>query len=733
MKRPITPPAFLARLRGIRVEQGTSGELYETTAASPDPEETAEKLLSTANDGSTSARNIYLTLLGFSLFLALVTGGLTDEKLLLDNAVALPLVEKVDLPLSVFYAVAPWLLVFLHGDLLLNFALLAEKLHRFRQAIAEIEKTPCGVIAADRFRHRLANFPFTHWVAGDADYHFVQSLIVWSTIFVLPPLVLLGAQIGFLPYHSESIVWLQRLALVADIALIVAFWPSFQGMDRGRGWWLWWWRAVLRLPLDRCWHAPWPWFPKKSEHERGATRLLALGSSTLFIAFFVATFPGEAWEDEITLKLFGEPVDPNAGSRSEETQKRSCPQVYYCGLGQHGWKVAVEFREEEEPVREKVYCDASGSNSRPDILVHLSGKQPVSCLTALAFHRNGWPGWHRNLDLEEKALDVRGPLRPDVVAQLRSEDETKRRIALDGVDPLDLRQRNLRHARLVRTVFPKVDLRGTDLSHIRAEGAIWPQARGDEQTTLTGARLAEADLQHGRFNRSFLYRASLESARLQGSQFVFAVLEGADLRRANLQGANLQLANLQISNLGDARLQGADLSYARLRSADLTRTHLQIADLTSTSFSEARLSAVELFGAVLENTSFELEQVADLKRQILPRCIGNPTICGNDTSLADTAALRGLYEELLCKTGGSTESVAIAGRMLDRMSDQMTEDTMSGQSYLPAPPSEGFNTQADALASALSAKNCEVHARLSTTQHRTLQRWIKSHKIDTRH
>lgn len=553
MKRLNTSPAFLARIRALR--SGNSPAL-PPNQTSPELEQAAEKLLSTANDGTTNARNIYLTVLGFCLFLSLVTGGLTDEKLLLDNAVALPLVEKVDLPLSVFYAVAPWLLVFLHGDLLLNFALLAEKLHRFRQAIAEIEKTPNGGNVADRFRHRLSNFPFTHWIAGDSDYHFVQSIIVWSTIFVLPPVVLLGAQIGFLPYHSEPIVWLQRLALVTDIALIVAFWPSFQCMDRGPGWWLWWWRAILRLPRDRSWYAPWPWFPKKSMHEGGATRLLVLSSCTLFISFFVATFPGETWEEVVTLKIFGEPIDPSTSHFSAITQKKSCPQVYFCGAGKHGWKVAREYFEEEQ-IPEKEYCDTHGDQSQPDILVHLSGKQPVTCLTALAFHRKSWPGWHRNLELEEKALDVRGPLKPDVVAQLRSEDSTKRRTALDGVDPLDLRRRNLSHARLVGTVFPKVDLRGANLSYVHANNAIWPQARGDGQTRLTGARLTQSDLHGGNFNQTNLEGAVLEDAKLQGAQLVWSKLSGANLRRANLQGAELVMANLQDSKLGETRFQGA--------------------------------------------------------------------------------------------------------------------------------------------------------------------------------
>ena len=79
-----------------------------------------EALLAAANDAAGVARNIYITLLAAALFISIVTGSLTDERLLRDSAVPLPAFEKTDLPLSSFYFVAPWMLVFVHAELLMH-------------------------------------------------------------------------------------------------------------------------------------------------------------------------------------------------------------------------------------------------------------------------------------------------------------------------------------------------------------------------------------------------------------------------------------------------------------------------------------------------------------------------------------------------------------------------------------------------------------------------------------
>jgi hypothetical protein len=44
-------------------------------------------------------------------------------------------------------------------------------------------------------------------------------------------LILLQGQVTFLPYHHEQIVWLQRAAVLLDLALIWHFWARLRGVD----------------------------------------------------------------------------------------------------------------------------------------------------------------------------------------------------------------------------------------------------------------------------------------------------------------------------------------------------------------------------------------------------------------------------------------------------------------------------------------------------------------------
>jgi hypothetical protein len=55
--------------------------------------------------------------------------------------------------------------------------------------------------------------------------------MAWITLVATPVLILLQAQLTFLPYHREWIVWLQRAAVLIDLALIWYFWIHFRSDD----------------------------------------------------------------------------------------------------------------------------------------------------------------------------------------------------------------------------------------------------------------------------------------------------------------------------------------------------------------------------------------------------------------------------------------------------------------------------------------------------------------------
>ena len=143
-------------------------------------------------------------------------------------------------------------------------------------------------------------------------------------------------------------------------------------------------------------------------------------------------------------------------------------------------------------------------------------------------------------------------------------------------DPLDLKDRNFRKAKLERATLCKANL---------------------QDANLTDADLGGADL-----TDAYLWRADLTDANLREANLTDADLGGADLIDANLREANLTDAVLWRADLTDANLRKADLTDAVLWRANLTDADLWGADLTAVNLSQADFSNAVLGGTTLDLT-----------------------------------------------------------------------------------------------------------------------------------
>src|SRR5208282_2198845 len=146
----------------------------------------------------------------------------------------------------------------------------------------------------------------------------------------------------------------------------------------------------------------------------------------------------------------------------------------------------------------------------------------------------------------------------------------------------DLSDAYLGDAHLTRTDLIDADLTGAGLSEAYLVYA-----------NLTGANLSEADLTRAYLGDAHLDDAHLTRADLGGAYLDDAHLNGADLREADLEGANLGGADLSAANLGGANLIWANLNSASLIGADLTG-----ASIAWTSFDNNDLSDVKGLEAV---------------------------------------------------------------------------------------------------------------------------------------
>ncbi|MDP1666862.1 MAG: pentapeptide repeat-containing protein [Methylobacter sp.] len=553
-----------------------------------------EKLLEAANSASQTVAALHVAFMAFVTYLGVIVWGTTHDDLLRISPVKLPILD-VELPLTTFYCFVPWMVVLLHFNLLMQLELLSCKLWNLDR---DLPNAPTG----QQVRDRLFIFPFTHLIAGRSEVWLIRwllSLVVGITVIALPLLMLLAAQIRFLPFHDEFITWSQRFAVWIDAIMLITLWPLIASpQDRAREWWrnfgvrlLGYWPAWLRYlstlgwnRLTRLIQRRWPNLPAREiAHQpvlrsgvepKGMMFLLISVPVIVFISI-IAVIPGS-----ITVQTYYAPdkdksqqdMPEDAPSYFEDWLIRRVPEAWL-SVAVHKYDI--------------VSCTslAAAEKSEASILKVMLG--PCSWFNLGLFPRN--------LSLREARLVPKG-VSLSLLIRAIDPDKQVRDAAFKEFDGLNLQNRDLRFANFFGAVLPKADLR-----HVQLQGAILLKAKlqgvvGWDKTQLQGAILGGTQLQGAGLIEADLQGADLRGANLQGAALGWTKLQSADLRGADLQGANLNGAKLQGADLRGAKLQGANLRETNFQGANLVYAKLQGSDLTLAGLQGAELRNAELLG-----------------------------------------------------------------------------------------------------------------------------------------
>jgi len=617
VERPTTPKAFgidvgishqsiASPQRGRRIPPIANGKSEERP--------NARDLLATVNSASSGASTSWIAFLGTMAYLAVTLSGVTHVQLLLNEPTTLPFVN-VKVPLDTFFVAGPLAFVLLHFGLLLQHVMLSRKLRAFEARLDE--EQPSRNRRDQSMRDELHSHPFTQVVSGKpkgAAVDIALRLVMSLTLVVMPLLLLLFFQIGFLPYHSEPITWWHRGMLLADVGVVVILARHIARGDRKT--------FIIRSVVPN--------------------RLVI--AVLMFFSICVATLPDTPWDplDEWMASIVSlrEPVPycrvttvKIADGKEERTE---CPEV--TSATRHAfYPTALLF---ERRVNETV--------GKSDSML----------------------GWSRNLIVTDKNLVDDDKTR----LNLRGRDFRYATLDRSHLKRSDFYGAKLAGARLVETDlaaanFRTAELQGANLSGARLQGADLSGAR------LQGANLSGTSQQGADLSRATLQGANLSGARLQGADLSRATLQGADLSQARLQDADLSQARLQGANLSRTSLQGADLSRASLQGADVSRANLQGANLTLANLQGADVSRVRLHGADLSLTSLQGANLtlASLQGADLSRA----SLQGADLSWASLqganltwASLQGANLTLAALQGADLSGARLQGADLSRASLQ---------------------------------------------------------------
>ncbi len=118
----------------------------------------AAALLADANNASQHLAVLHIAFMAVCAYVLVIVFGTTDLDLLIGKGIRLPVVD-VEVPIVGFYAFAPYLVVLVHLNLLLQLQLLSRKLFAFDAAAPENE-------SLGGLRDRLHIFPYTYYLSG---------------------------------------------------------------------------------------------------------------------------------------------------------------------------------------------------------------------------------------------------------------------------------------------------------------------------------------------------------------------------------------------------------------------------------------------------------------------------------------------------------------------------------------------------------------------------------------
>jgi uncharacterized protein YjbI with pentapeptide repeats len=513
-------------------------------------EQLAEQLLEAVNDAANAVSTRFVTFISVGAYVAVTVASTTHEMLLrASNLVTLPLLNA-QIPIIGpfgFYTIAPWLIVLLHSDLLLQLSILGNELARFEQEVDRLDEPKRALL-----RQRVANFYYVLYLTGGAPsriLHLLSAFITWMTAVMFPLALLLWIQIRFLPFHSPFDTWLHRAALVVDTVLILfillpRLWPRLRAMKSASRT-----RALLRRAVSV------PVF------------IVLACLATVFISLFVATIPDrpggssffaknmELRERVLTANVLT-PEDINAlrdATQPEQVREVLAKVMPFQALQGRDFSYADLYnavlprldlravRSDDDKTKEPLPADCEarrGCQDPPDC------EEPGLQRTQLIGANFAW-------------ASMQGAMFDEAI-----------------LDEANLAWAKLQDGSLSRAHLNRAILASARLGNSRLEAA-----------KLCGADLSEADL-----HQAVVARAHLQGASLRGAKLVSANLADADLR-----GADLSEADLTDANLTNARLQGAVLRGAKTQGASFDGANVELADLSALGSAQPPRAAVTAY------------------------------------------------------------------------------------------------------------------------------------------
>ena len=539
-----------------------------------------DRLREAANESARSFRTAYAFYLIAVLYILVIVSSTQQELLFRGGDVKMPIVNA-GVPVVWFFTVVPWLLVLLHFNLLIQAIFLANKVSQYAAALDEQVRSrtkrseELGLLYPAPLAHKIAD------TDQQGRMRRLLNVIVFVTLAVLPPTILIFTQVQFLPYQDELFAWLHRTAVVVDIGLL---------------WWLW---PRIAVP-----HMAWREWCRTRR-----LKTLAVATVAVFAGFFsivIADFPGGTM-GHLTPSL--------------DSLRNSLGREYYLSE-----RVLVHKEPSPEilAAHYRVMC-ASGNGCDESVIAVGS---PFWCKHAKPLQlmernvRDALLFWSTLCGVTLREAELHGAILGG--SELHGADLWEAK--LHGAD--------LWEAKLHGADLQRAEFHGADLWEAELHGADLREAEL-HGTTLREAKLHGADLQGAKLHGAGLWRAELHGADLREAE-----LHGADLWEAKLHGADLREAKLHGTTLLGVEFHGADLREAKLHGTTLLGAEFHLTDLRGLDLSSGlNKEELEEGKRIIEKISSQMLREVALNRikriekgrtYIDPQSLKDSVLCEGD-------------------------------------------------------------------------------------------------------
>ncbi|MBF0382967.1 MAG: pentapeptide repeat-containing protein [Magnetococcales bacterium] len=497
-----------------------------------DEETKVDQLFESVNKTAEVARGVHLTFLLISLYIAIIIGSTTHKQLLLESDITLPLLS-VGLPIVKVYIVVPWLFVLLHMNVFIIFYMLSRKIYQTNITLKSLLKDESRV--QEITRCHLYPLPFAQWITNKQEgrtAHFLFFTYVFSTSVLIPVVLLLWAQVRFLPYHSEWITWSHRLTILADLTILHLFWMMIRD-EEGRI------SGALTRQINQ----------NKRSFVLWASAYILLTITVIIISLSIATFPNEDFNKNI-----------NNGWIAKISSGYSATLEYVRKIP--GTDQITNWFNDNFPrnldVQDEILVKTHPS---PAILAAFMEKNKTK--------EDAYMVYASGIDLKGRNLrnaNLSGSKLYN--ANFYAISDGKQNYVVDlreaNLTGTNLHRANLQNANLQRATLDFSNLQGTTLKGANLQGSLLMGANMlgafIEGANLQGARLAVADFQGANLVDAKLHGADLRGAKMQGAILNRAKLIGTDFFGANLRGASFMEAEIFGTNFRDT-----DLSYSNFK------------------------------------------------------------------------------------------------------------------------------------------------------------------------